>query len=330
MLAVVAALVLQAAYSSVEIPLPGRTNYVPRVFFTRSGMMVGWSTLWVSPGHGASTFGQPFLWFQGRRVDLPLDDYKFGHVVRGNDLMLVGDVVTQEGWKAVTWTPDANTGWGAPHLKEISGPWEAAVAGLSTTAAAVSDDASTIYVIARRGEPNANTKLIRIQADLWSEIGRGVSDRVWPTREGLFSNLISQKTRLASRWAGDQATTLPHDGYSRSEIEDVNDAGVAVGQVFDEKHKQHAALWDSHGLRLLEGGSGDYSNAFAVNNLGYAVGFVDERAVVWDASGHIVRDLSKELPDASPRAIGDQEQIAAVTRRAGEQRLYLLTPKVRH
>ena len=86
-------------------------------------------------------------------------------------------------------------------------------------------------------------------------------------------------------------TPLTAPGATSVAVQDVNDAGQAVGTYFDENFVRHAVLWDQTGVHELALPPGDEVDgiARAINNAGQIVGSSDDFVqptigLLWDAS----------------------------------------------
>src|SRR5207344_2656766 len=73
-------------------------------------------------------------------------------------------------------------------------------------------------------------------------------------------------------------TPLTAPGATSVAVQDINDAGQAVGTYFDENFVRHAVLWDQTGVHELARPPGDEVDgiARAINNAGQIVGSSDD------------------------------------------------------
>lgn len=308
---------------------------VRKVFFAGEDTLAGY--VCESYGmHGEDNHGKPFVWSKGKLYRLPLGKSKWGHVLAGNDHLLVGDVVDDDWvYRPVAWTPDAKSGWAKSHLKIVSSKrGRARIVG--------SDD--EIWV------QNDEGGIRRLRDRNWVSFTPGKFDMVGVDDLGrLYGNVYSsrgeggrlEKTAVALFDPSDSnLKMISGQGFSLSAV---SGAGEFVGQkapkmTYPLLEGERAVMWQGNtktyliDLRTNKDGWTESDAALAMNARGAAVGYwchgKTRRGFVWENGAFAdLYDAVEEVHISDALAINDLGQIAASADYKDGSSLYLLSPK---
>jgi probable HAF family extracellular repeat protein len=333
----IAALLLtpsEPEYTATRV-LNERNRLVGNVFFAGEDMLAGSLTEFFGL-HGEKNHGKPFVWSQGKVYQLPLGKSKWGHVLAGNEHLLVGDVLLDDwNYKPATWTPDPKLGWAKARLRIFtSGPGRARVLG--------KEDEKWVQ------DYEGDIRCLRNGA--WQSYSMGKFQMVGIDKLGrIFGNVYrayGQGERLEKPRAAFFSPQIPTLRFLSEEgfiLTAVNRGGDAVG-FKGEKYMlpvvegTRAVKWTGESMTFLfdvtkdKNGWTEPSKAQAINESGTVVGSWSEsettHAFVWkDGMRVSLLDAVIGVKLERAAAINDRGQIAAVAYSDNGSSLYLLSPK---
>jgi hypothetical protein len=299
------ALLLRPSYDFKELmPLP-ETGTLGHVLLTDDGVVAGYWYKHVPPGHAGAIIAKPFVFYRGKTIPLPLADGEFGHVLGGNDSMLVGDVETksQHAWVPAIWTPDPVQGWkkaGLVALRDRMGRAECVskdgtvwistpeqIIGLDREhrekaslkvkmfdLAGVLDSgtlAGTKYSGTSIGFSRTGQRAGFFEGGKWRELIPGASQESYITAvspSGQVALQVQEDQWLPMLYSKDKLQALPveHGGTARW----IGRGGIVAGHSTDLRNESKACLWKD-GVRVDISGAIDgltLIDALAVNERG--------------------------------------------------------------
>lgn len=233
------------------------------------GWVVGFAYTHVPPGHGNHLLSRPYLWRDGKMIELPRLGGQWGKAFDINDN---GDVVGYAEDKKgsdipVIWRASTNyqpTQLGSDLLTVTAILNDGAMAGT------LSDGETSHPVVLRDGrrltqgnEPNSGIRVNAINP-AGTLAGFVIPDG------GQVETFRSPGDRKAACWVNGREVRLKDLGKGVSECADINEKGVAVGWA-DSKEGRRACVWRDNTVHVLPSGEGR-AEAAAINNHGVIVG----------------------------------------------------------
>jgi probable HAF family extracellular repeat protein len=318
-------LLTTTSYSYQEIEPPPETGTLGKVVLTEKGLVAGYWYNHVPPGHGGATLATPFVFQGGKTIALPTGDGEHGHVLAGNDTMLVGDVdsTTGKGWLPAIWTPDPVKGWAKAHLRvPTDDPGRIRWLSADGTAWIVRSG----EIVRWKGSSRVNEPFKVTKFDFLAATASG---ELFGTR---YSAVGFGPSRMDER-AGYYKAEVWHEliPSQTSYVQDVSLGGAVLIEVSTPKPR--SMLYRRGKLQELplesEGG------AIGISRSGDVAGYTqttngDRRACLWiDGTRFDISRAIKGLTLESANAVNDRGLILAGASKEGwaQDRLFLLTPR---
>ncbi len=234
------------------------------------GWVVGFAYTHVPPGHGNHLLSRPFLWRDGRMIELSRLGGQWGKAFDINDQ---GDVVGYAEDKKgsdipVIWRASANY-----RPAPLGSDWLQVTAILNdgSIAGTLSDGETRHPVVLRSGkrlmqatEPNSG---IRVNAfnSTGALVGFVIPDG------GQEESFRSPGDRKAASWVNGREVRFKDFGKGLSECADINEKGIAVGWA-DSKQGRRACVWSDNTVQVLPSDDEGSAEAAAINDHGVIVG----------------------------------------------------------